>query len=129
MLKQLAVYVETNSNDDLVILATSGFVPASSTRGKAQPLGQPDSPGLAQGVSGQMLVTITRLNGATSYTVRSALVTAGVPGTWTEQTAGALNRATPINGLTPGSTYAFQVRGQNLLGYSPWSDSATRMTV
>jgi len=129
MLKQLAIYVETNSNDDLAIVATSGFVPASTTRGKPQLLGQPDNPGLAQGASGQMLVTLNRMAGATSYTVRSAVVTAGVPGTWTEQTVANLVHPTPVNGLTPGATYAFQVRALGSLGFSPWSDSSIRMTI
>jgi hypothetical protein len=32
-----------------------------------------------------------------------------------------------VNGLTPGTTYAFQVRVRGPLGYTDWSDSVTFM--
>ena len=32
-----------------------------------------------------------------------------------------------VTGLTPGTIYAFQVRAMGRLGYTDWSDSATRM--
>src|SRR2546430_12240801 len=34
--------------------------------------------------------------------------------------------AASINGLTPGTTYAIQVRAYGLLGHTEWSDSAIR---
>ena len=37
--------------------------------------------------------------------------------------------AAPINGLTPGTMYAIQVRAYGKLGYTDWSDSATRMCI
>jgi hypothetical protein len=37
--------------------------------------------------------------------------------------------AVAINGLTPGTTYAIQVRAYGQLGYTEYSDSATRMVI
>jgi chitodextrinase len=38
------------------------------------------------------------------------------------------SRAISINGLTPGTTYMFEVRaGGGSTGYSDWSNPATRM--
>ena len=34
-----------------------------------------------------------------------------------------------VEGLMPGTTYAFQVRALGRLGYTDWSDSTTRMPV
>ena len=68
---------------------------------------------------------VTTLKGAISYTLRYALVgTGGVPGPWTEVILISPKKVT-INNLTPGSTYAFQVRALGKLGYSDWSDSMT----
>src|SRR2546427_8469583 len=45
----------------------------------------------------------------------------GKPGTWTE--VGLTNpRAIPVNGLTPGTNYAFQLRALGVLGYGDWSE-------
>ena len=38
-------------------------------------------------------------------------------------------RSVTINGLTPGTTYLFQVRALGRSGYTDWSDSATRMSI
>ena len=34
-----------------------------------------------------------------------------------------------LNGLTPGTTYAVQIRAYGTLGYTEWSDSVTRMVI
>ena len=79
-------------------------------------------------ISGLLLVTIAAVLGALTYELRWAPVgTGGVPGTWTNQTVGKTRPATPIAGLTPGTTYAFQVRSFSNSGHSDWSDSVTRM--
>ena len=38
-------------------------------------------------------------------------------------------RAITVTGLTPGTTYAFQMRALGRLGYTDWSDSVTRMSM
>jgi len=45
------------------------------------------------------------------------------------QTVPNAKTAAPINGLTPGTMYAIQVRAYGQLGYTEWSDSATRMCI
>ncbi|PYS01324.1 MAG: hypothetical protein DMG15_06490 [Acidobacteria bacterium] len=54
----------------------------------------------------------------TSLSLRSSIVT--VPNAKT---------AASIDGLTPGTTYAIQVRAYGALGHTEWSDSATRMVI
>jgi hypothetical protein len=39
------------------------------------------------------------------------------------------SRTNLIGGLTPGTTYAIQVRAYGQLGYTEYSDSATRMVI
>ena len=50
------------------------------------------------------------------------------PTGWVTQTVPNAKTA-PINGLTPGTTYAIQVRAYGSLGHTEWSDSATRMCI
>ena len=49
--------------------------------------------------------------------------------TWTMLTRASASEAILIDGLTPGTIYAFQVRAHGVLGYTDWSDSATRMCI
>jgi len=37
-------------------------------------------------------------------------------------------RSVLVNGLTPGTTYVFQVRALGRLGYTDWSGTVTRMS-
>ena len=57
------------------------------------------------------------------------LGSADTPGSWLTETRTQARTAAPVNSLTPGTTYAFafQVRALGKLGYTDWSDSATRM--
>jgi hypothetical protein len=41
----------------------------------------------------------------------------------------AIKTPTIVSGLTPGTTYVFQVRATTKSGYSDWSDPITRMAV
>jgi len=42
---------------------------------------------------------------------------------------GESSRTLTVDGLTPGATYAFQVRARGRLGFTDWSDSVTRMSM
>jgi Fibronectin type III domain len=65
-----------------------------------------------------------------SYTLRYAAIGAdGKTAPWTELPPFSNTRSVSVNGLTPGTTYAFQVRALGRLGYTDWSDSFTRMSV
>ena len=152
-LRQLAMYVESNCNDEMAIFTTSGF----TARAKASPSGPVDVPtfkSLDYGVHpGQILVWIKSVPGAKAYNMRygpmpptppaaagstpsstpaSAASTAGAaPGTaplsWTVLNVANIKKAFPIDNLTSGTLYAFQLQALGMKGLSAWSDSSTIM--
>jgi Fibronectin type III domain len=82
-----------------------------------------------QGNTGQLLVTIQSVK-ARSYELRYAAVPApGATTNWTTIVVPNAKPATPINNLTPGTTYIFQVRAFGKLGFTEWSPSAERMSI
>ena len=128
MLRVLARYVEMISKNDMATFLLSGFKPAATTRNPSQPLKPAKIKKIKPGVSGQLLVSPEPQPGALSYDIRWApLGAAGSPGTWVISTVTSAKSAAPINGLTPGTNYAFQVRALGKLGYTDWSDSVTRI--
>jgi hypothetical protein len=127
MLDHLAHYVEVNCKDDLTTFTSSGFQAASTTRTPSQPLPQPSIAKVIQGISGQLLVAIKALHGAVSYELRWAVLGPNnTPGTFTSIHLPS-SKKSPVNNLTPGTTYIFQVRGLGRLGFSDWSDPVIRM--
>lgn len=66
---------------------------------------------------------------AISYELRYAVDTNGAPTEWTLVLVTSAKSAVSIKPLTPGTIYAFQVRGLGKLGYTDWSDSVTRMVI
>jgi hypothetical protein len=126
----LGAYVVKVANGDAAIIAASGFTAAPPRVHTApQPLAQPAIDSVTQGLSGQALVQLTAIPKAKSYEIQSAPMANGVPGTWTTTTVTAAKRPISITGLTPGTTYAFRVRALGALGYTDYSDSATRMMI
>jgi hypothetical protein len=118
------------SHGDAAIIAASGFTPAPPRVHTApQPRAQPAIVSVTQGLSGQALVQLTAIPKAKSYEIQSAPMANGVPGAWTTTTVTAAKRPISITGLTPGTTYAFRVRALGALGYTDYSDSATRMMI
>jgi len=129
ILRAVGYFVELNCKDDLNIFLTSGLQPRSSSRTPAQPLEQPMIMNVDHGTTGQLLVSIKSVSGAKVYELRYGPVgpNGATPATWTLQTVPNARAAAAINGLTPGTTYAIQVRAYGPLGYTEYSDSATRM--
>jgi hypothetical protein len=127
--RQLGRYVEIMCKNDMPTFLSSGFQPASTTRTPAQPLPPASILKIDHGNSGQLLVTMKSLPRARSYDVRYAPVPAGggTPATWTTETFASAKLAVPIDGLTPGTNYVFQVRAFGKLGYTDWSESFTRI--
>ena len=79
--------------------------------------------------SGQLLVKVIPLPKALSYILRHAAVGAdGKTAPWTELPPFSNTRSVLVNGLTPGTTYVFQVRALGRLGYTDWSGTVTRMS-
>ena len=127
VLWQLGHYVEVHCKDDLAIFTSSGFEAASTTRVPPQPLTQPGIQKIDHGTTGELRVKITPVPRVRIYELRyAALQNGATPGPWTAVTL-TNAKATAFNSLTPGTTYAFQVRAFGTLGYTGWSDSATLM--
>lgn len=126
----LGHYVEANCNDDMATFMTSGFQPVPTKRTPPAPLAVPFVRNLDHGTTGQLLVTITPIPKALSYELRYGAVVAGAaPATWTTDVLTKAKQAYPINALTPGTIYAFQVRALGKVGFTDWSDSTTLMCI
>ncbi len=123
---QLAHYVEASSNGDVAVFNTSGFEIVSNLRSAPVPLPPAAIDWIDRGsVSGQVEIKVKPLSKVVSYDVRYAALGADkTPGTWTTVTLASSKKAT-IDNLTPGTTYAFQVRAFGKLGHTDWSDSIT----
>jgi hypothetical protein len=128
-LRVVAFYVELNSKGNMNIFLSSGLTPRSATRTPSQPLAATALTGVTQGISGQLLATIKRVRGAKNYQLRIGQIGAGgaTPTSWTMETVPNAKTAAALNGLTPGTSYAIQVRAYGPLGYTEWSDSVVRM--
>ena len=124
-LKQLAMYVETNCNDDMATFITSGFT-AKAKPIAAGPVDVPTFKWLDYGTRpGEILAAIKSVTGAKSYNLRFGAGTA--PSSWTVMNVAAIKKAIPIDNLTSGTLYAFQVQALGAQGLSAWSDSSTIM--
>ena len=124
-LRQEAMYVESNCNDEMEIFVTSGF----TARTKPAPTGPVDVPSfksLDYGVHpGEILVSIKSVPGGKSYNLRFG--PGASPASWTVLSVGTIKKAIPIDTLTSGTLYAFQVQALGVQGLSAWSDSSTIM--
>jgi hypothetical protein len=123
---QLGHHVEAVSDDDMAIFRTSGFTPFVSTRTPAQPLARAAIKWVDRGPnSGQIVVKPEPLPRALHFDLQYGVVSkGGTPTTW-ETTMVSSSKPITISDLTPGVTYAFQIRAYGRLGYSDWSDSVT----
>ena len=131
MLRLLAHYVEAACKNDMKTFLSSGFVAASRGRTPAQPVAATSIVRVDQGKAGQLLVAIQAVARARSYELRYAPVPAAARATvnWTRIVVASTKPATPINNLTPGGNYTFQVRAFGKLGFSDWSAPVERMSI
>jgi hypothetical protein len=129
MLRLLGRYVEVNCKDDMAIFRSSGFVAASTTKAPPAPLPLPVIRSVNHGaITGELVVQIQAIPKAVSYEIRYEAVVNGVsPSSWTTKVVTAVKPPPGIQGLTPGTVYAFQVRALGKLGYTDWTDSTTCM--
>ncbi|HEY2383286.1 MAG TPA: hypothetical protein VGK48_19085 [Terriglobia bacterium] len=127
MVRLVGRYVEGASKGDMSIFQTSGFQPASTTKAKPQPLSEKIRKIGHGSNSGQVSIWLRSLKDALSYTIRFApIVNGAAPATWTEQPVGLVRSPVLLSGLTPLTTYAFQVRALTKdNAYTDWSDSVT----
>jgi hypothetical protein len=130
-LRLLGRYVEVTSNGDMAIFTSSGFTPASTVKTPPAPLPLPVIRSVDHGaLSGEIAVQVKPIPKAVSYEIRYGVsVNGGPPSSWTIKSVTKTRPPVGIQGLTPGSVYAFQVRAQGRLGWTDWTDSATCMCV
>jgi len=130
MARLLGHYVESVAKNDMNKFVSSGFVPAQTGKTPPQPVGVPSIVRIDQGNTGQLLLTIHPVSKARTYEVRYAPVPAtGAPSAWTTAVIPSTKPASPVNNLTPGTTYTFQVRAFGKLGFSDWSSAVQRMVI
>jgi hypothetical protein len=127
MLRLLARYVEVTCKNDMAIFQTSGFEAAPTTKVPTQALSETIRSIEHGANSGQLTVRIKGVPKALSHELRYAVLTNGLPGTWTTVVVTNIRTPLALSNLTPGSTYAFQVRALGKDGYTDWSDSVTFM--
>jgi len=126
-MQQIAKYVELHCKNDMGIFMSSGLKPASFNRAP-QPLDRPTVHKVVHGIAGQLLVRVKSV-GASSYELRwGPVINGAAPTSWTTTGFTSARSAIAVTNLTPGTTYAFQVRALGPLGYTDYSDSVTRMS-
>jgi len=127
ILRQLGHYVETACKDDLTVLQSSGFTAVSTTRAPRIPLTEKIRKIDPGPNSGEQAITIVDDPSAASYEMRWAPTVNGVPGNWTVHSVTKTRPPAVIGGLTPGTSYTFQVRVLRNTGWTDWSDAVTRI--
>jgi hypothetical protein len=128
MLRELGNYVEKACKNDMATFLKSGFRAKSPATGPKRSLSRFIRSVTPGPNSGTLLIVINAVDGAAAYQFRFAPTVNGAPGTWTTQLITKTRPGTTITGLTPGATYAIQVRSfADGAGFTDWSDSVTRV--
>ena len=130
ILRVLAAYVQSKHGNDPAVLLSSGFKAASTNRAQSA-LPSPVIKGIRNGLAGQLLPQVGPLDNADGYEPRFAVVgPGGVPGPWQMGEFSPNTRDLAINNLTPGTTYAIQVRAHGGSTHHPdWSDTVQHMAM
>jgi hypothetical protein len=130
LLRRLRHYVEDHCGNDLSVLLSSGFRAAVTTRVRL-PLANPSILNIRFGNSTELVLKVTPIAHSKCYEVQFAAIGAdNAPGPW--QAAGMFtsSRSMTVEGLTPRTTYMFQVRAiGGSTRYSDWSNPVSRMCV
>lgn len=130
LLRLLAAFVQQKHGNDLEKLLSSGF-DAVSQNNASVPLPAPAIKDILNGNTGQLILRVTAIRNARAYEVRHALLDgAGTPGPWSASSIFTNSRSMPVNGLTPGAKYTFEVRAiGGSTGHSDWSDSVSHRSL
>jgi hypothetical protein len=131
MAELLGHYVEATCNNDPATFTSSGFAIRSTARIPPQPLAQPTIVRVDQGKLGELLVILVVVLKARLYELRYAPIGAAgaAPTTFATISVASAKKAVPVDNLTPGTTYVFQVRAFGKLGYTDWSQPVQRMVI
>jgi hypothetical protein len=121
-LQKLAYYVQSHCGDDREVLLSSGF-PAVRPRTLSTVSETPSIIGVDNGTRTQLVIKAAGSRRARCYELRSAVVDAGgTTGPWQPKGMFTNSRSMLVDGLIPGTNYAFQVRAVNAAGLTEWSD-------
>lgn len=125
LLRQLALYVQLNCNNDMATLLSSGFQAMSTNRAQS-PLEQPQSLSIKNGTSGQLVARVDPVKNTSMYEGRAKAAN----GDWLPSVFTGDSQHITFNGLTPGQTYTIQVRALGgSTGQSDWSDPSSHMAM
>ena len=121
LLRLLAVYVQMMCNDDMAVLLSSGFQAQSTNRASVQ-LEQPQGQILKNGLSGQLIASVTPVKNTNMYEGRIKVD----GGDWLPSVFTSDSQHIYFNGLTPGTMYTAEVRSLGgATGQSDWSDPSS----
>jgi len=126
LMRQLAAYVQTQSQSSKAVILSSGF---HTTRvpPPVGPLPAPVNVRLAQtGTSGQLRLRFSRVHGVTAGP--TVQIAEDAEGPYTDYVTSNKSRL-DITSLTPGKTYWVRVRANGALGPSSWSNPATAIAI
>ncbi|MGL4401109.1 MAG: hypothetical protein ACRCXD_14660 [Luteolibacter sp.] len=122
-LKTLANFVQEASNNNLALLLSTGFEAVSQNRAQ-YPLAKPTIERMVPGMTGTMLVTLTREKVARGCEIRVAEIGAdGAPGEFRTPFFNSSSQNVKVENLVPGALFALQGRTMGgSTGASDWSD-------
>ena len=125
LLRQLALYVQMTSNNNLATLLSSGFEAVSTNRAST-PLSKPHINDLLNDGVGRMKLRVTSVKNSRQYEVHYSTT----PGQWSPPQAFNSTREMVVTGLTPGEMYTFEVRAMGgSTGASEWSDAVSHRSL
>jgi hypothetical protein len=124
-LRKDANYVETESNNNLAVLLSSGYQAASTNRAQA-PLDKVQIIGVDHSQSGQLKLRIQPVDNAKGFDGRIKNGTAD----YGPADSFPNSRTIVFKNLTPGTTYTMQVRAVGgSTGMGDWSDPISHMSI
>ncbi len=123
-LQTLAYYLQTVTNGDATLLATTGY-PARKASPRvlnAETLPAPDGLEAERGVlSGQIVVKLKKQAKAAAYDVQTTMADPTVESNWGDAGSYTSCRRIELEGFTPGKTCWVRVRGLGSAGPGAWT--------
>ena len=128
MMRALGRCVELNCNDDMALFKSSGFEAVSTTKTAPATLSEKIRSVNHGSASGQIVVRLKAVPKAGSYAFRyGASVNGGLPATWITKEFTSVKALVTLDGLTPGTIYAFAARALVGSQWTDWGDPVTFM--